>query len=88
MPRSSKKYVIPPAFAKHLIYYRPSYRSAVGRLNEEDQILHEGNLVQGEDDLEARGCHLGQNQQIDGDRVDLQVSPLVVANYLRNQKNN
>ena len=62
-----------------------SYRNTICRLDVEDEILNEGNLVQGEDDLQAGGSHLGHRQEVQRDRVDLEMAPLVIT-YDLNEK--
>ena len=60
----------------------PVVGNAVGGLNAEDEVLNDCDLVEALDDLEARGCHLGQDQQVKADGVYLQVAPFVIANDL------
>ena len=63
-----------------------SYRNTICRLDVEDEILNEGNLVQGEDDLQAGGSHLGHRQEVQRDRVDLEMAPLVITYDLNEKK--
>jgi hypothetical protein len=61
----------------------PVIGGAIRALDVKNEVLYERDLVQVEDDLEPRRRHLRQNQQIQRDRVNLQVPPFVVPhNYL------
>lgn len=57
-----------------------SYWNTIGRLNVEHEVLHDGHLVKSKDDLQSRGCHLGQYEQIQTDCINLQMSPLSIPN--------
>ena len=59
------------------------YRCAECSLDEEDEVLDECHLVEGEDDLHPGGCHLGQGEEVQGDGVDLKVAPLRVPDDLK-----
>jgi len=55
---------------------------AVGALDVEDEVLHEVDLVDGEDDLQAGGGHLRERDEEEGHAVDLQVAVVGVGELL------
>ena len=50
---------------------RAEVRRAVGSLDVVDQVLHQGDLLHGVDDLEAAGDHLDEVDQVQGHTVQL-----------------
>ena len=57
------------------------YRYSVGFFDVEDKVLYEGHFVQSEDDLESSGCHLCQDEEVEGDGIDLEVTPCKITNH-------
>lgn len=48
-----------------------TYRNTVGRFNIENKILNERHFIQRKNNLQARCCHLAQNQQVQRNGIDL-----------------
>ena len=52
-------------------------RRAIGAFDREDQLLHEIDLVHRKDQLQIRGDHLHECEQVDRDGTDLQLPDFI-----------
>lgn len=57
------------------------YRYSVGLFDVEYEVLYECHLVQSEDDLKSSSCHFSQDEEVEGDGINLEVTPRKVTNH-------
>ena len=58
-----------------------AYWYSVSLLDVEDKVLDEGHLIQREDDLHTSCRHLRQDEQVERDGIDLEMTPGKVTNH-------
>ena len=58
-----------------------TYWYSIGLFDVEDEVLDKGHLIEGEDDLEASGCHLSKDEKVKRDGINLEVTPSEITNH-------